>query len=81
MAEYIVRKGKFSYEVSKFEESNIPNGVYSVTNGRCNCPARSSRCKHHRILKAWEDNGKVVGAVLSDDAKVIGNLFEGIKWT
>lgn len=80
MAQYIVRKGKFTHEVAKFEESNIPTGVYRLTDSRCDCPARTSSCKHRRILKAWKDNGNVVGAILSDEATVIGNLFGDTKW-
>lgn len=76
MANYLVRKGKFTHEVAKFEESNIPTGVYRITSSRCDCPARTRSCKHISILKAWETDGKTEGAIISDDGKVIGNIFE-----
>ena len=81
MANYLVRKGKFTYEVAKFEESNTPVGVYRITSSRCDCPARTRKCKHISILKAWESAGKVEGSIISDDARVVGNIFEGlVQW-
>lgn len=78
MANYLVRKGKFTYEVAKFEESNVPSSVYRITSSRCDCPARTRSCKHISILKAWESSGKVEGSIISDEAKVVGNIFEGV---
>ena len=78
MANYLVRKGKFTYEVAKFEESNTPVGVYRITDSRCDCPARTRSCKHLSILKAWQSAGKVEGDILSDEAKIVNNIFEGM---
>ena len=75
MANYLVRKGKFTYEVAKFEESNTPVGIYRITDSRCDCPARTRSCKHLSILKAWQDNGKTEGSIISDNAEIIGNIF------
>lgn len=75
MANYLVRKGKFTYEVAKFEESNTPSGLYSITSNRCDCPARTRSCKHVRMVDAWKKEGQVEGAILSDEAKIVGNLF------
>ena len=40
MANYILRKGKFSNEIAKFEESNHPIDVYRVSERKCDCPYR-----------------------------------------
>lgn len=80
MANYLVRKGKFTHEVAKFEESNTPAGVYRITSSRCDCPARTRSCKHISILKAWQDNGKTEGAILSDNGSIVGNIFGEVTW-
>lgn len=51
MANYIVRKGKFSDEIAKFEESNYPIDVYTIGSRGCSCPSRFRACKHTKIIK------------------------------
>ena len=54
MANYILRKGKFSNEIAKFEESNHPIDVYRVSERKCDCPSRYRACKHVKIFKTWQ---------------------------
>lgn len=77
MAEYLVRKAKYGTEIAKFEDSSYPVDVYSVSSSRCGCPARTRSCKHMKILKAWEADGRNQGAIYSDSAELLGNLFFG----
>ena len=75
MTEYLVRRTKYAHEVTKFDDSSEPSGTYTIGGRGCNCPARTSSCKHMKIFKAWEKNGKPVGQIFSDNASVIGSLF------
>lgn len=75
MSEYIVRKGKFSDEVAKFEESNYPIDVYTVNSRGCSCPSRYRSCKHTKIVKAWYKENSPIGVVYDDSANKIGNLW------
>ena len=64
-------------KLQSLKNQSAPTGIYRVTSSRCDCPARTRSCKHISILKAWESAGKVEGSIISDDARVIGNIFEG----
>ena len=75
MAEYLVRRVKYGYEVAKFEESSYPVGVYHVSGSRCFCPARTRSCKHIKIFKAWERNGSVSGEVYDEKGTLVNNLL------
>ena len=75
MSEYIVRKGKFSDEVAKFEESNYPIDVYTVNSRGCSCPSRYRSCKHTKIVKAWHKENSPIGVVYDDNGNKIGNLW------
>lgn len=75
MAQYLIRKGKLVHEVSKFDDSDTPLDVYTISSRGCNCPARSRNCKHYRMKKAWETNGSLLGEVYDDSIKVIGYIF------
>ena len=75
MAEYLVRRVKYGYEVAKFEESNHPVGVYHVSGSRCFCPARTRSCKHMKIFKAWERNGSNHAEVYDDNAKLLHRMI------
>ena len=74
MPQYMVRKGKIGHEIAKFDDTDSPVDVYTITSRGCSCPARSRSCKHTRILRAWRSN-IVVGIVYSDDSQEIGNIF------
>ena len=75
MAEYLVRRNKYAYEVAKFEDSSLPVGVYPISGSRCFCPARTRSCKHMKIFKAWERGGSQVGEVYDDNAKIINRII------
>ena len=75
MAQYIIRKGRLRYEVAKFDDSSTPLDIYSISDRWCNCPARSRICKHTRMVKAWQNNGSLLGEVYDDNLNVIGNIF------
>jgi hypothetical protein len=75
MSEYLVRKGKLFYEMAKFEDYNEPTALYLFTKRGCSCPSRRRPCKHAKILDAWKAAGETPGAIYSEDAKLIGNLF------
>ena len=79
MAQYIVRQGRWSNEVAKFDDSREPIDVYTFNQRGCGCPARTRSCKHVRILKAWEKADKQLGLVFDDNARVIGNIFNNEK--
>ena len=53
MPQYIVRKGKYNYEVAKFDDTDTPVDVYRFHARGCSCPARSKSCKHTKMLNAW----------------------------
>ena len=76
MPQYLVRKGKFGNEVTKFDDTDSPVDHYPFGSRGCSCPARARNCKHLKIVKEWEKLGKPVGAVFDDSALLIGNLFE-----
>lgn len=76
MSEYLLRKGKYFYELAKFEDSSEPISVYLFTSRGCSCPSRYRNCKHVKILNAWKQSGEVPGLVYNDSASVIGNIFE-----
>ena len=75
MAEYLIRKGKFTDEVAKFEESDYPIDVYTINSRGCSCPARSRSCKHIKLIKTWKSMNSPIGAVFNDNADIIGNLW------
>ena len=81
MAQYIVRQGRWSNEVAKFDDSSEPIDVYTFNQRGCGCPARTRSCKHIRIVKAWEKADKELGLVFDDNARVIGNIFNNEKNT
>ena len=75
MPQYIVRQGRWSNEVTKFDDSREPIDVYTFNHRGCGCPAYTRNCKHVRIVKAWEKAGKPLGSVFDDNANIIGNIF------
>ena len=75
MANYILRKGRFSHEIAKFEESNRPLDVYRVSERKCDCPSRYLTCKHVKIFKTWQSDNYPSGRVYDDHAQVVGELF------
>mgnify|MGYP007077460183 CR=1 FL=1 len=81
MPQYMVRKGKIGHEIAKFDDTDSPVDIYTITSRGCSCPARTRSCKHIRIVKAWEKAAKQLGLVFDDNAKVIGNIFNDKKNT
>ncbi len=79
MAQYIVRQGRWSNEVAKFDDTREPLDVYTFNQRGCGCPARTRSCKHIRIVKAWEKADKQLGLVFDDNANIIGNMFQNGK--
>ena len=84
MAQYIVRQGRWSNEVAKFDDTREPLDVYTFNQRGCGCPARTRSCKHIRIVKAWEKADMKLGLVFDDNADIIGNIFSnessGSNW-
>ena len=68
------RKGKYTPEVAKFNESNQPIDVYSFSSRGCTCPARTRSCKHSRMIDEWESRGCPVGLIFDDNAEVIWQM-------
>ena len=81
MAQYIVRQGRWSNEVAKFDDSREPIDVYTFNQRGCGCPARTRSCKHVRIVKACEKADKKLGLVFDDNANIIGSMFSNEKNT
>ena len=81
MAQYIVRQGRWSNEVAKFDDSREPIDVYTFNQRGCGCPARTRSCKHIRIVKAWEKADKQLVLVFDDNANIIGSMFSNEKNT
>ena len=81
MAQYIVRQGRWSNEVAKFDDSREPIDVYTFNQRGCGWPARTRSCKHIRIVKAWEKADKQLGLVFDDNANIIGSMFSNEKNT
>jgi len=75
MAQYIIRRGKFNYEVAKFDDTDTPLEIYQFYSRGCGCPARTRSCKHTRILNKWKRAGTPKGMVYNDDGQAIGNIF------
>lgn len=75
MGNYILRKGKFSHEIAKFEESSYPSDVYRISERKCDCPSRFSSCKHLKIFKTWKAENYPTGRVYDDHAQKVGELF------
>ena len=75
MTEYLVRRTKYAHEVTKFDDSSEPSGTYTITGRGCNCPARVRTCKHIKIFKTWENDGKPIGQIYDESANVLGSLF------
>lgn len=74
MAQYIFRKTKVNYELAKFEDSDTPTDVYSISDRGCNCPSRYRACKHTKMLSEWKKAGAMPGIVYDDNLKIIGKL-------
>lgn len=74
MAQYVIRKNKIDYELAKFEDTDTPIDVYTVSNRGCNCPSRYKSCKHTKIVNTWKSSGEPIGVVYDDSADVIGRL-------
>lgn len=74
MSQYILRKGKYFYEIAKFEDSDTPTALYVFTKRGCSCPAGRYSCKHTKILKTWQQAGEVAGQVYNDDCAHIASL-------
>lgn len=75
MAEYVIRKKEKSVELAKFDETDRPIDVYTIAQGRCNCPSRYKVCKHTKIVTKWNKAGNPVGVVYDDDANQIGSIW------
>ena len=74
MAQYIIRKNKHDYELAKFEDSDSPTDVYTISARGCNCPSRFKNCKHNKMLSLWKKGGEVVGQVYDDNLEILGTL-------
>ena len=74
MAQYILRKGIYFYELAKFEDSDEPTALYKFTQRGCSCPAGRRSCKHTKILNTWKQAGEIPGLVYDDEANHIGTL-------
>jgi hypothetical protein len=74
MSQYLLRKVKTIYELAKFEDSDSPTAVYSISNRGCTCPAGRRNCKHFAIKNAWKALGEPIGYVFDDDANHIGTV-------
>ena len=74
MAQYVLRKVKTVYEITKFEDSDYPTATYRFTNRGCNCPASRRSCKHVKIMSTWKALGEPIGYVFDDEAVHIGTL-------
>mgnify|MGYP001156758556 FL=1 len=75
MPQYIVRKGKYNYEVAKFDDTDTPVDVYRFHARGCSCPARSKSCKHTKMVNAWKRAGSPEGVVYNDSIEEISNIF------
>lgn len=52
---YTVRYIKdHTFEIARFDDRKEPLAVYTVSHGKCSCPAsyRSKKCKHLALVKA-----------------------------
>lgn len=74
MAQYVIRKNKGEVLLAKFENTDTPTDVYSISEKGCNCPARSRACKHTKIASAWKRSGEPIGVIYNDSAEVLGVL-------
>jgi hypothetical protein len=74
MAQYLLRKVKTTYELAKFEDSDLPTAVYRFSNRGCSCPSGYRSCKHVKIKNTWKALGEPFGYVFDDDANHIGTL-------
>jgi len=73
--QYVIRRTRYSSEITKFEDRTYPSGTYTITDTRCFCPARTRSCKHMKIYRHWKRNGMKIGVVYDDSANEISNLF------
>lgn len=80
MAQYLIRSVNKDFQMAKFEDSDSPTDVYTLTNTKCTCPSRYSNCKHRKVLGAWKKQGMPVGAVYDDTAQLLGSLQSGGSW-
>lgn len=74
MAQYIIRKNKVAYNLAKFDDSDTPVDVYTISDRGCNCPSRYRSCKHVKMLNEWKALGAIPGVVYDDELKIIGRL-------
>lgn len=75
MSEYLLRQtGIKKYEIAKFDDTAESVDVYAIVNRKCSCPAFAANCKHIKIFKKWETDGKVLGTVYNDNAEIISYL-------
>lgn len=74
MAQYLLRKGNYFYELAKFEDSDAPTALYRFTNRGCTCPAGRRGCKHTKIMDSWKALGEPAGFIFDDAAKHIGTI-------
>ena len=75
MPQYIVRKGKYNYEVAKFDDTDTPVDVYHFYTRGCSYPARTRSCKHTKMVNAWKRAGFPEGVVYNDNVDEISNIF------
>jgi len=78
-----IRSGK--YEVTKWGDSTLPEGRYTVVEARkgykCNSPGchRKSICKHAKLIKKWLKNrpeaGIMPARMMKEDGTEFGSEF------
>ncbi len=72
---YVIRRTRYSHEITKFEDRSYPSDTYTISDTRCYCPARVRSCKHMRIFKTWKKQGSVPGFVYDENATKVAELF------
>ena len=73
---YVLRRTRYQYEITKFEDRSEPADTYTIDPDKCFCPARIKNCKHMRIFKQWQKDDMPLGVIYDNDAKRIGSLFQ-----
>ena len=81
MPQYIARRGRYNYEIAKFDDTDSPLDIYHFTQRGCSCPAYVRSCKHNRILSKWKRTGEKNGEVYNDQAQLLGNIFTFHKYS
>ena len=73
---YVLRRTRYQYEITKFEDRSEPADTYTIYSDKCYCPARIKNCKHMRIFKQWQKDDMPLGTIYDNNANKIGSLFQ-----